>query len=503
MFFKTNYFLSSFFWSFASKILNAVFGFVSVPLLLGYFGKADYGLLSIATACNGYMHIMDMGVNTGAIKFFSQWNADGRRDLIQKVANTNISFYLIISIVNILGLLGLAWFGESFFSVSHEQFLQLRICFYILAIFSSVSWVTSAYTQLLTAYKKIAFTMKVNCVMILLRFSLIIVVLTKGMSLSEYFFCLTALLAAVVIPNIAKCKKDKLIDSLKPALHWKEFRLVVTFSLSIFAMSLFQTTAIQSRPIILSIFAENGADVVADYRIIEVFPIFIVMLCGSFTGIFLPKSSEMLVKNTNDEIQSFVNKWTVKTTALVCILCFPFIIAGEDVLSAYVGSEYAYLGKWLRLWCFFLIFQMHSTPAFSFVLAKGKTKALVTAIAIAAILSMTINIILCKNIPVGSAVIGYVVYMICQVCVDYIYVYKYYVGLRRLQILKSFLLPLLVGLITCIIPYLIPLEGLNFFAVEKINFFITFMIKGIIWFIPYMCLLFVFRILKFSDFSLR
>ena len=64
------YFLSSFFWSTFSKVLNALFGFVSVPLLLGYFGKAEYGLLSIATACNGYMHLMDLGMNTGAIKFF-------------------------------------------------------------------------------------------------------------------------------------------------------------------------------------------------------------------------------------------------------------------------------------------------------------------------------------------------------------------------------------------------------------------------------------------------
>ena len=93
------YFLSSFFWSTLSKVLNAVFGFVSVPLLLGYFGKADYGLLSIATACNGYMHLMDLGMNTGAIKFFSQWEAEGRRDLIFRVSRTNVTFYFIISLM--------------------------------------------------------------------------------------------------------------------------------------------------------------------------------------------------------------------------------------------------------------------------------------------------------------------------------------------------------------------------------------------------------------------
>ncbi len=41
---RNNYYLSSFFWSTVSKLLNAVWGFITVPLLLGYFGKAEYGL---------------------------------------------------------------------------------------------------------------------------------------------------------------------------------------------------------------------------------------------------------------------------------------------------------------------------------------------------------------------------------------------------------------------------------------------------------------------------
>ena len=161
--FSGSYFFSSFFWSTLSRILNAIFGFVSVPLLLGYFGKAEYGLLSIATACNGYMHLMDLGMNTGAIKFFAQWEAEGKRDMVYKVSRTNTTFYLIISVINIIGLFALAFWGENLFSVTHEQFATLRYCFLILALFSCISWVTTVYTQLLTADKKIAFTQQVQC----------------------------------------------------------------------------------------------------------------------------------------------------------------------------------------------------------------------------------------------------------------------------------------------------------------------------------------------------
>ena len=95
----SNYYLSSFVWSTAAKILTAVVGFVTVPLLLGYYGKAEYGLLSIATACNGYMSLLDLGMNTGAVKFFSQWKAEGDMPKVFRVARTNITFYIIISAI--------------------------------------------------------------------------------------------------------------------------------------------------------------------------------------------------------------------------------------------------------------------------------------------------------------------------------------------------------------------------------------------------------------------
>ena len=192
-----SYFFSAFFWSTLSKVLNAIFGFVSVPLLLGLYGKAEYGLLSIATACNGYMHLMDLGMNTGAVKFFAQWEAEGKRELIYRVARTNITFYFIISIVNIIGLLILAFCGEPLFSVTHEQFVQLRYCFYILALFSSVSWINTVYNQLLTAYKKVSYTMQVQCVQVVLKGLLITYVLLFGLSLIEYFFYLTLIIVSI------------------------------------------------------------------------------------------------------------------------------------------------------------------------------------------------------------------------------------------------------------------------------------------------------------------
>lgn len=64
------YYVKTLSWSVIEKIINALIGFISTPILLGVYGKADFGILSLATACNGYMHLLDLGMDVGAVRFF-------------------------------------------------------------------------------------------------------------------------------------------------------------------------------------------------------------------------------------------------------------------------------------------------------------------------------------------------------------------------------------------------------------------------------------------------
>ena len=69
----TKYVAKSFFWSTISKITSAVIQIISVPLLLSNFGQFDFGLIVLASSVNAYMTLLDMGVSTGAVKYFSEW----------------------------------------------------------------------------------------------------------------------------------------------------------------------------------------------------------------------------------------------------------------------------------------------------------------------------------------------------------------------------------------------------------------------------------------------
>lgn len=495
---KNNYYVNSFFWSTFQKVLNAVVGFVSVPLLLGYYGKVEYGILGIATACNGYMHLLDLGMDTGAVKFYSQWRTEGKNDLISRVARTNITFYGIISIINILGLVALAIWGEGLFSVGYEQFLILRSCLLIIALFCMFSWGATTFNQLLIADMQMAFTMQVQSIIAILKAVLIGMVFLLHLSLLQYFLLLTVVIALIIVPYAIRCKRQKLIDSLRPAFYWKNFKVVLVFSLSIFALSLFQMTATQSRPIILSIFAENGADAVADFEIIKVIPAFIITICGTFSSIFLPKASELVSEHNQEKISRFAYKWTIFTTIIANCLCFPFFLGGNEIITAFVGTGFEHLSIWLILWTVSVLLQVHSTPTNALILAYGKTKIMVYVSALACFVSIIINAMLSERYGVGSAVIGYFIYIIINLCSYYGFYYKHTLCIRRFKIASSFLFPSLMGVIALIIVYLLPEINISLLNIRA-SMAILFCIKTLFWITVYFALIFLFRIVKVKN----
>jgi O-antigen/teichoic acid export membrane protein len=454
------YYRNSFIWGVIAKLLDAGIKFLTIPILLNYFGKDNYGLLTLAIATNAYMLLLDMGMNTGTVKFYSQWIASGKYDLLHRVAQTNITFYLFISIINSIVLILIGKWGIDIFRISPEQYTTFQNLIYILASFSIINWLNFVFNQLLIADEKIAFTQQIGSVRSILGLMAIGVTILFELSLVRYFFLYLLANSIIIIPYLYLCIRRKLIISILPSFFWKDFAIVFKYSLAILAMSLFQFTAMQSRPLILGIFSNEGVGILTEYRILEVFPLFIISIGGMFTSIFLPKTSKAIQNNDKAIIERMAYEGTKYTSIIVSMLCFPVMLNAHELLILYVGVEYNHLAMWLCLWILTIIFFLHNTPIASLVLATGKTKMLVYSSAIACTLSIIINVLLTNKYGVGSAIIGYLFYIIIQMSFYYFYFNNKVLGLKSLKVLKSFILPTGIGFI---------LFGVIYFLKIKMN----------------------------------
>ena len=500
---KERYYASSFFWSTTTKVLNALVGFISVPLLIARFGRADYGILTLALSFNAYMHLLDLGMNTGAVRYFSIFKSSGDLEKLDRVARTNLNFYSLVALVNIVLVLSIAFFGEGLFSITHDQFIILRWCLCSTAVLAIFSWTATAFSQVLMADLQMAFTMKMNLIGVILKAILIYMTLKASLSLPVYSFLLTLITALLVLPYAWKCRHDGLLSSLRPAGHWKEFKPALLFSLSIFALSFFQMTATESRPLVLGICVPEAGDTLTDYKIISVVPMLIITIGGTLSGIFLPNTSETVAREDKAGIERFAYKWTRYTSIIANILCIPFILCAREVICAYVGPENAHLAIWLVIWCVTVLIQIHTTPGNSLVLAYGKTRALVLTTAISCFLSIALNAVFARRLGAGSAVSAYFIYVVIIIGLYYVHYYKKLLMLDRGRMFSAFLLPTLVSvavLVPCMLwfrPDISIFGDIN----ERLAYVLMCLLKTAVWLIPYVAILLMSGLLRLSEFK--
>ena len=483
-----SYIIKAFSWSFASKIIDSLIKFVSVPLLLTYFGKLEYGLLSLAISINAYLQLLDMGVNTGAIKYFSEWLERGMREEVNTVARTSITFYGLIGFVNSIFLVLVAYFGLGVFSLSFSQQELFKSILLLLAGFSIINWATSVFNQLLIADGEIAFIQKINLFKSIINLIIVYLTIQLNWSLLTYFFWYTFVNSITLIPFYILSKRKFLIKSILPGTNWTGFKQILAYSMSILAIAIFQMSAVKLRPIVLSIFSNGGVHLVADFRILETITIFVISIGGSFITIFLPKASRLIVNKDQQKIEDFVYNGTLYTSIICTFLCVPFILCAEEVLEIYVGEEYVYLSNWLVLWVLTILFYLHNSPVSSLVLSTGKTKMLVYSSAFSCIISLVINALYAQKLGIGAAIIGYTIYIAIQMSFYYFYFNTKILKLNSLTIFVSFLKPAGIGLIVAGVVYLINFEPMD-------SILINVFLKLFLWIIIYVTALIVLRII--------
>jgi O-antigen/teichoic acid export membrane protein len=490
MYNTSKYVVNSFFWGSIAKVFDALIKFISIPLLITYFGKDDFGLISLAISVNAYLQLLDMGINTGAVKYFSEWIHKKKFDLLNSVARTSISFYGTVGIINALILIIIAFFGMNMFSITDNQSFILQDLFLVIALFAIINWSTSVFSQLLIANENIAYIQKINIIRSFLSLIVILVTIKLHWNLTTYFIWFTIINSFVLIPFFRKAKVSGLIKSILPAFDWTNFGIIFKYSLAIIAMSVFTVSSTTLRPIILGILSVDGIGIVADYKIMETITLFIISIGGMFISIFLPKTSKLLLENDKEKVAKFAYESTLNMSIIVVILSMPFILNAREIISVYVGRNYLYLTKWLILWLVTILCYLHNSPVASLVLSTGKTKMLVYSSAIACIVSIIINSIFCTQLGAGSAVIGYSVYILIQMTFYYFYFNNKILGLNSYKVFKSFIIPTLLGFMVVIIVRLI-----NF---QLENNYLQIVLKSSIWLILYCALLMKFKIISYK-----
>ena len=434
--------LHGFFWSTLANLLNALYGFFSVPLLLLHFGERQYSLIGIAFSVNVYLRLMDLGLSNGNIRFFSGWIARGRLVRVGKLFQSNLVFYSVVGLFNALVLFAVSFFTPRLFAdLTANEIAVLNKMLYILMFSAFLGWISSLFDQFLKANEIIGWEQRLMVFVKIFQVLVLILTLKLNWPVLTYF-SITAVSSLLIIPfTIVKIKKLPYKVSFVPKYYPQVFGQIIPYGLSVFSISIFQYSANALRPVLLGV--RSAVIHVNDYYIMNGFINLISILSISLAGILLPAATKAMATGNTDNKNRIAYEGTKYISIFLGLIVFGFMLIARQLIAAYVGPAYYYLLPWLYIWAATLLLT-HTSGLSSLVFAENRLRPVVYMSAFSAITSLAMAWFLAPKLAVGGIIIAWLYYSVMQTGFFYVYYYPVILKLNSWQILlRSFLRPVL------------------------------------------------------------
>lgn len=455
--------ISATIWTTILNVVNAAYGFVSVPILINYFGKAEYGLIGLAVSVNVYLQFMDMGFTNTNIRFFSSWLARNEKSKLVKAFQTSLSFYGIIGLLNSLAMLLVAYYSASWFNVTPEQDVVLKHLFYILALTSFISWFSSCYDQLIKSTENVAWVQKRTLFTKVLMIIVLFLTVIMELSIENYYILTCAATLSIVPLSYKKIRKNLPFIKFLPRWNNDIFKEMLPYSLNIFSFGLFQFAFLQLRPVLLGI--RSTLESVTDYQVLYGITSIVQLMGGAFVNILLPSTSKIVAQHDKDAYYRVAYDGTKYISILKCFCCFGLMAVGQELVLLYVGESYLYLIPWLYIWLVCML-GSHNQAISSLIFAGADVRALSYSSAIAATVGLISSWITIPYFQVGGVVIGFICYATVQQIFFYFYYWPQKMKINSVRVFtKSFFPFVVVGAIAFLLTRLIPIAVSPWIAV--------------------------------------
>ena len=441
-------------WSVVVNFVTAAYGFIATPLLIKYFGRSEYGLIALATSINAYMQLMDMGLSSTNVRFFSNWITKGDTNKVTKLLQTCTAFYGVVGIINAVLLIVLSFFVSAIFNVTPVQGEILRNMLWSLSIVAIINWFTSCYGQLISATENVAWVQKRTLVTKLVMILFVISTIVFRLTIFQYFI-FTLIAGLIVLPaTILKVKHEAPYIRFKPQFDKVVFKEILPYSLNIFSFGIFQFTYNNLRPVILGI--KGTIESVTDYGVIASIASLVSMVGGVFIGALLPSSSRIVANGDHEKYYRLAYQGTHYITIILCFCAFGLMTINEDLLMVYVGADFMHLIPWLNIWLILTITGNVSCIS-SLILAGTNIKPLTYSSFVASTLGLLTCWFAVPEFQAGGAVLAMIVYNLVQQVFYYTYYWPRILKINSLRILLKTDIPfLLIGAIVVIILKSIP-----------------------------------------------
>lgn len=465
--------------SYASMGINIVVQFAYVPLLFYYLSKAEYGLYQLIGSLISYMSIMDFGLSTAIVRYYSRYSTiedeKSKENILAIFLVIYIGISLLISVVGVALYFNLERiYGKT---LSLGELHSAKVMFLILLLNIIVTIPSNIFTAVISASERFIFLKSMAILQVLLKPVVVITVFMFAANAIYLVVIDTMFNFCVILCNVWYCFK-KLNLKIK-YYFWDSILIkeVTWFSLFVFLGAVMDQIYWRTSQLILG--AYIGTAAVAVYAIAVQLDMAYMNFSTGISGVFLPKLSAMIARSTSiAEVDSLFMRIGRIQFLIMAFILSAFALYGKEFILLWVGDGFEESYYIALILMSALLIPLIQNLGIAILQSMNKHAFRSQVYVVIALLNFAFCIPAAKYFGgLGCAVVTAVALFIGQGIIINIY-YHYVIGLNIyaffIQMLRMSLPVLFLLIVGYVLERILPNGGLYIFLCKTIFFTLAY-----------------------------
>lgn len=321
--------------------LNTLLCLAYTPYMLRMLGQEEYGLYSLVASVISYLTLLDLGFGNAIIRYTAKYRTEGKTEKQYEMYGMFLVLYTIIGVFSFLLGLGLYFNVDVLFgaTMSDSELEKARVMLLLLNFNLAFTFPMSVFRSIVPAYERFTFQKGISIARIILNVIVMVLLLREGYKA----------MAMVVVQTIFN------VLTLLADFWYCKYRLRVKFFIRRFDKGLLKEVSCYSFWIFLNAIMDKiywgtgqfvlgmtiGTAAVAVFAVAIQFQSMYMQFSSAISGVFLPKVTNIVVKNDDKKQISdlFIRTGRLQYIVMSFILV-GFILFGRAFICLWAGTGY-------------------------------------------------------------------------------------------------------------------------------------------------------------------
>ena len=327
--------------SYLSVGIGALVSIIYTPIMLRLLGQSEYGLYTLASSVVSYLSILNFGLSSSYIRFYSKYKVNNDREGIAKLNGMFMLIFCSISIIcvlcgtvmigNIRGIFGTG--------LTDNEYETAKILMGLLIINLALTFPNSVFNCSITAHEKFLFQKLLILFQNIFSPFLTLPLLIMGYGSIGMVSVTTFLTFALLLSNVFFCFKKLHIRFMFQELQVGLLKEMWVFTFFIFLNQIIDQVNWSVDKFLLGRFA--GTTAVAVYGVGGQINSMYLEFSTSISNVFVPKVNRIVAgSNDNEQLTKLFTKVGRIQFLVLGLVLSGFIFFGYPFVKMWAGEEY-------------------------------------------------------------------------------------------------------------------------------------------------------------------